>query len=205
MHGTPHYTLLYKWILYNIQFHFLDCSQIQGAVENEAQKRLVLSRQLEFNKKHCICCFSTFGLIFNKKVKCEVSANIWLSFRRKWSHRRGNDQLCWWGYIYIQRRPLFWSNAAMSSSSGICDDIYRGIHLYFFFLWCSILVANTKKLLIVIICTFLLINIPASFTRKFQILRQLFCCKSSCLLMKSLFSIHFPRRNWILFYRWTCP
>ncbi|XP_071823371.1 uncharacterized protein [Apostichopus japonicus] len=45
--------------------------KIQGAVENEAQKRLVLSRQLEFNKKHCICCFSTFGLIFNKKVKCE--------------------------------------------------------------------------------------------------------------------------------------
>ncbi|KAJ8019893.1 Rab effector MyRIP [Holothuria leucospilota] len=45
--------------------------KIQGFVENEAQKRLVLSRQMEFNKKHCMCCFSTFGLIFNKKVKCE--------------------------------------------------------------------------------------------------------------------------------------
>ncbi|XP_071792066.1 uncharacterized protein [Asterias amurensis] len=45
--------------------------KLQKLVKDEEQKRLVLSRQKEFNEKYCICCFSSFGLIFNKRTECK--------------------------------------------------------------------------------------------------------------------------------------
>ncbi|XP_041467384.1 uncharacterized protein LOC121417713 [Lytechinus variegatus] len=33
---------------------------------------MVLSRQQQFNEKHCICCFSSFGFILNRKIQCQV-------------------------------------------------------------------------------------------------------------------------------------
>ncbi|XP_038049075.1 uncharacterized protein LOC119722801 isoform X2 [Patiria miniata] len=45
--------------------------KLQKLVKDEEQKRLVLSRQKQFNEKYCICCFSSFGLIFNKRAECK--------------------------------------------------------------------------------------------------------------------------------------
>nr|XP_054760355.1 melanophilin-like [Lytechinus pictus] len=45
---------------------------LQKYVYEEAQKRMVLSRQQQFNEKHCICCFSSFGFILNRKIQCQV-------------------------------------------------------------------------------------------------------------------------------------
>ncbi|XP_022079146.1 uncharacterized protein LOC110973037 isoform X2 [Acanthaster planci] len=46
-------------------------TELQKLVKDEEQKRLVMSRQKQFNGKYCICCFSSFGLIFNKRTKCK--------------------------------------------------------------------------------------------------------------------------------------
>ncbi|XP_071505685.1 uncharacterized protein [Diadema antillarum] len=47
-------------------------TDLQKYVYEEAQKRMVLSRQQKFNEKHCICCFSSFGFILNRKTQCRV-------------------------------------------------------------------------------------------------------------------------------------
>eukprot|EP00057_Strongylocentrotus_purpuratus_P017577 XP_011672051.1 PREDICTED: rab effector MyRIP-like [Strongylocentrotus purpuratus] len=47
-------------------------TNLQKYVYEEAQKRMVLSRQQKFNEKHCICCFSSFGFILNRKIQCQV-------------------------------------------------------------------------------------------------------------------------------------
>ncbi|XP_071942498.1 uncharacterized protein [Antedon mediterranea] len=45
---------------------------LKKKVEEEEEKRSVLSRQQAFNQKHCMRCFSAFGMLFNKRGQCVV-------------------------------------------------------------------------------------------------------------------------------------
>ena len=53
-----------------VSFFLSTYSKLSKEVHEEEQKRVVLSRQQQFNEKYCICCFSSFGLIFRKRIKC---------------------------------------------------------------------------------------------------------------------------------------
>ncbi|XP_033101700.1 uncharacterized protein LOC117104903 isoform X2 [Anneissia japonica] len=46
--------------------------KLKKKVDEEEEKRSVLSRQQAFNQKHCMRCFSAFGLVFNKRGQCVV-------------------------------------------------------------------------------------------------------------------------------------
>ena len=73
---SPVYYILMevKWISISFLICYLfvvfSYSKLSKEVHEEEQKRVVLSRQQQFNEKYCICCFSSFGLIFRKRIKC---------------------------------------------------------------------------------------------------------------------------------------
>src|SRR6218665_671489 len=46
------------------------CRQIEEDVQEEETKYSILSKSHVFNEKHCICCFSRFLLLFNRRILC---------------------------------------------------------------------------------------------------------------------------------------